>query len=61
MGEEHVIPQFMRKAQKIKNNYKSKQNSNLKFEIEGTGNETRAFCYIDDAIDGIIISSEKGT
>jgi len=30
------------------------------FPIQGTGEETRAFCYIDDAIDGILKMVENG-
>ena len=29
-------------------------------KIQGKGNETRAFCYIDDAINAILIISKKG-
>jgi nucleoside-diphosphate-sugar epimerase len=43
MGTKHVIPQFIYRA-------KSKEQP---FKIYG-GNETRAFCYIDDAVDATI-------
>ncbi|MBS3923074.1 MAG: NAD-dependent epimerase/dehydratase family protein [Nitrosarchaeum sp.] len=43
MGFEHVIPEFIRKCVK-----------NEPFTVQGDGNETRSFCYIDDAIAGIL-------
>ena len=33
---------------------------NQPFPIEGDGKETRAFCYVDDLIEGIIAAMEKG-
>ncbi|HSX13428.1 MAG TPA: SDR family NAD(P)-dependent oxidoreductase [Chlamydiales bacterium] len=56
MGFEHVIPQFslrMKKLCKISNDV-------IDFPIEGSGQETRAFVYIDDFIDGLMILREKG-
>jgi len=50
MGDGHVIPQLILKALD-----KTKQ-----FEIQGTGNETRSFIYIDDFIDGLIKVMENG-
>lgn len=47
MGFEHVIPEFIRKCVR-----------NEPFVIKGDGSETRSFCYVSDAIDGIIIISE---
>ena len=44
MGFKHVIPQFFIKAMNRKGN----------FEIQGKGNETRSFCYIDDAVKAIV-------
>jgi nucleoside-diphosphate-sugar epimerase len=29
-------------------------------EIQGTGQETRSFCYIDDLVAGVMIMREKG-
>jgi len=54
MGWEHVIPQFVLRMKEL-----SKQN-NTKFPIQGTGKETRAFCFIDDFIDGLMLVMEKG-
>ncbi len=44
----HVIPDLIKKI-------KSKK----KFIVEGTGKETRSFCYIDDAIDATILIKNK--
>ncbi len=59
MGSLHVVPQFL---QKIKNKLKNlkKKTQKLTIKIQGNGKETRAFCYIKDAIDAIIILSKKG-
>ena len=55
MGNKHVIPQFLNRASKIaKKKYKES------FSLYGDGNETRAFCYIDDIIDGLKIIMKKG-
>jgi len=57
MGWEHVIPDFMRR---IRETTHTAKNGRLPFSIQGTGHETRAFCYIEDAVDGILLCSEKG-
>ena len=49
MGFDHVIPELMKKSLKAKN----------KITIEGSGKETRSFCYIDDFINGLIILIKK--
>ena len=36
------------------------EKENVKIEIQGSGEETRAFCYIDDAIDQIMAPYTKG-
>tara|TARA_Y100000816_G_scaffold280043_1_gene252985 strand:- start:193 stop:1152 length:960 start_codon:yes stop_codon:yes gene_type:complete len=55
MGWEHVIPEFIKKIR-----LGNKIGNELDFQIQGSGDETRAFCYVDDAVDGIILCSEKG-
>ena len=58
MGRLHVIPQLLLK---IKNQIKIKNiNSKVSLKIQGKGNETRAFCYIEDAVNAILIVSKKG-
>jgi len=44
MGHEHVIPEFIRKIVKKES-----------FTIHGDGTETRSFCFIEDAIDAILL------
>ncbi len=51
MGWEHVIPEFLLKLDDLVIKNKSKL---IDFQIQGTGNETRAFIYIDDFIDGLM-------
>ena len=55
MGNKHVIPQFITRAKKIKDLGYSK-----KFDIYGDGSETRAFCYVDDIVEGLILLMDKG-
>ena len=55
MGKDHVIPELFDKILKLKNKKKIK-----KIYIQGTGNETRAFTYIDDFVSGFEILFKKG-
>jgi nucleoside-diphosphate-sugar epimerase len=57
MGVEHVIPQF---AQRLRALGTSQPTGRLRFEIQGTGTETRSFCFIDDLVAGILVIREKG-
>jgi len=57
MGFGHVIPQFINRIKTLSNNFSKK---NIDFPIQGSGNETRAFCFIDDALDGLLIASNMG-
>jgi UDP-glucose 4-epimerase len=57
MGMGHVIPQFAIRMKKLSNNFEKKE---IDFPIQGSGEETRAFCYIDDAIDGLLLLALKG-
>ncbi|MCK5778923.1 MAG: SDR family NAD(P)-dependent oxidoreductase [Rhodospirillales bacterium] len=57
MGWEHVLPQFVLRMQKL---CRESDADPLPFPIQGEGLETRAFNYIDDFIDGVILMSEKG-
>ena len=58
MGFEHVIPQIVKKIIDASNRLQQKE---VTIEIQGSGEETRAFCYVEDAINGIILSAEHGT
>ena len=57
MGYGHVIPQFFNNIKKISNSFKEKT---IELPIQGSGDETRAFCYIDDAINGLLLSAKYG-
>jgi nucleoside-diphosphate-sugar epimerase len=57
MGWEHVIPQFA--LQLIAAN-KAEPSGKLRFEIQGSGKETRSFCFIDDLVAGVMVIREKG-
>ena len=52
MGNEHVIPEFINRFKKLKNNNN--------FLIYGTGNEIRSFIHIDDFISGFDKIFRKG-
>lgn len=52
MGNEHMIPQIIKKIKKSSKNFKKKK---INFKIQGSGNETRAFTYIDDFVDGLVL------
>lgn len=57
MGWEHVLPQFIVRMHGL-----AQQDSSdpLPFPIQGTGEETRAFVYIDDFTDGLMHVVEAG-
>ena len=57
MGWEHVMPQFILRMKYICKNDKSKK---IEFPIQGNGKETRAFVFIDDFIDGLMLVLQKG-
>jgi nucleoside-diphosphate-sugar epimerase len=57
MGFEHVIPQF---ALRLKRLADAQASGALRFDIQGTGEETRSFCFIDDLVAGVMIMREKG-
>ncbi len=56
MGWEHVIPQFILRLRKLS----TKKENPLRFPIQGKGNETRSFVYIDDFVRGFGILLSKG-
>lgn len=57
MGWEHVIPQFSLRMKELCSQNKDKQ---VLFPIQGTGEETRSFIFIDDFVDGLMLMMEKG-
>jgi nucleoside-diphosphate-sugar epimerase len=56
MGREHVIPQFALRMRDLCR----ETVGTIRFPIQGTGRETRAFLYIDDLIDGALRVIERG-
>ena len=57
MGFEHVVPQFALRLQGLA---ERQPTGRLRFEIQGTGEETRSFCFIDDLLAGVMVMREKG-
>ena len=54
MGWKHVIPQLVAKiAAAVKD-------GSRRIELQGDGSETRAFCFVDDIVDGIVTMWERG-
>ncbi len=49
MGREHVIPEFAIRMNRLVQEYPYPRI--IPFPIQGTGEETRSFCYIDDCIE----------
>jgi UDP-glucose 4-epimerase len=56
MGWEHVIPELVRRILETEPG----QDGVVRIQIQGTGDETRAFAYIDDVVDGIARVIAKG-
>ncbi len=57
MGYEHVIPQFVLRMKRISQNGVSRR---FDFPIMGSGRETRCFCFIEDAVEGIFLCMRHG-
>jgi nucleoside-diphosphate-sugar epimerase len=56
MGWEHVIPQFaIRMGELVR-----RVPGVVRFPIQGSGQETRAFCHIDDLVEGVLRVIELG-
>jgi nucleoside-diphosphate-sugar epimerase len=58
MGWEHVIPQFALRAKTL---VAQQPDGIVKFPILGDGRQTRAFCHIDDFIDGVMAMLKGGS
>ena len=56
MGEEHVIPQLTLRLLGLAGGGAGP----VDLPIQGTGNETRSFVYIDDLVDGVACILDKG-
>jgi len=57
MGWEHVVPEFLLKMNEL---VEDRPEEMIDFNIQGTGNETRAFIFIDDFTDGLMKVINKG-
>ena len=56
MGWEHVIPQFVVRMRKLLR----PDCDSVRFPIQGTGEQTRSFVFIDDFIDGLMTVMKRG-
>jgi nucleoside-diphosphate-sugar epimerase len=56
MGQEHVIPQFAIRMRELCKG----TTGTIQFPIQGTGQESRAFIYIDDLVDGVLKVIDRG-
>ncbi len=57
MGFDHVIPQF---AIRLKLAIAAHPDGVLPFSIQGSGEETRSFCHVDDLVAGVMVMRERG-
>jgi len=57
MGFEHVIPQFVTR---LKAASEAKPEGRLPFQIQGSGQETRSFCHVDDLVQGVMVMRARG-
>ena len=57
MGHEHVIPEIVARLYRASDGLRTPHVPSI--EIQGTGEERRAFCYIDDAVCGITLALES--
>lgn len=57
MGWEHVLPQFVLRMNRL---HRQQPDGVLRFPIQGSGAETRAFNYIDDFVTGALCVLERG-
>ena len=58
MGREHVIPEFCIRMNKLIKEYPT---GIIPFPIQGTGLETRSFCYIDSCVEQFITLLDKAS
>jgi nucleoside-diphosphate-sugar epimerase len=57
MGWQHVIPQFVIR---MKSRFDTSPAEEIDFPIQGSGQETRAFVFIEDFTDGLMLVIEHG-
>jgi nucleoside-diphosphate-sugar epimerase len=58
MGWDHVIPHFVTRLQKLKSKATEPE---IPFSIQGKGDQTRAFIYIEDFIAGLMFVIRNGS
>jgi nucleoside-diphosphate-sugar epimerase len=57
MGWEHVVPQLLEKLWVASDGLRRREAT---ITLQGSGDETRAFCFVDDAVDGILACARAG-
>ncbi len=57
MGWKHVVPQFIVRAAEGRD----ATGTSVPFLVQGNGTETRAFCYVDDIVNGILLMYAHGS
>jgi nucleoside-diphosphate-sugar epimerase len=57
MGFDHVIPQF---CVRLKHAMAAHPGGPVPFAMQGSGEETRSFCHVDDLVAGVMTMREKG-
>jgi nucleoside-diphosphate-sugar epimerase len=57
MGFDHVIPHFAARLRKLQD---ATGQGAREFAIQGSGKETRSFCYIDDLVAGVMLMRARG-
>jgi dTDP-glucose 4,6-dehydratase/UDP-glucose 4-epimerase len=55
-GYEHVIPEMAVRARHLMGEY---PDGPVPFPVQGTGEETRAFCHVDDCMDALMLLLES--
>jgi len=56
MGGEHVVPQFVLRMKRLS----TASTGAVRFPIQGEGEQTRAFVFVDDFIDGLMLLADRG-
>jgi nucleoside-diphosphate-sugar epimerase len=61
MGFDHVIPQFaVRLKRAIAAQEDDRASGVVPFPIQGSGEETRSFCHVDDLVQGVLVMRAGG-
>jgi nucleoside-diphosphate-sugar epimerase len=57
MGFEHVVPEVTERIIRLSSGLEKKE---IDLPIQGEGNDTRSFCYVDDGARGAFLAGERG-